>query len=192
MSAVDDAVPVSLVIATWQHPSSERRTAVELPCRRDDPELWFAEAPADLERAKALCRACPIRLTCLCHAIQHNEYTGVWGGHIIERGRITPYKRPRGRPRKPAHNSGATSHTAATPEPDPIPLDPRRCGRDGRGAAALRLSDAERALQLAQRGASRIPIDVAHRMLECAAVQYLAATPVGRRHRRASRRTESS
>ncbi len=29
-------------------------------------------------------------LTCLCHAIQHNEYTGVWGGHIIERGRITP------------------------------------------------------------------------------------------------------
>ena len=32
-----------------------------LPCRVNDPELWFAESPADVEFAKALCQACPVR-----------------------------------------------------------------------------------------------------------------------------------
>ena len=32
-----------------------------LPCRQVDPELFFAEVPADVEEAKALCRDCPIR-----------------------------------------------------------------------------------------------------------------------------------
>ena len=70
-----------------------------LPCR-DDPELWFAELPADLERAKALCISCPVRLVCLAVAIHQKEVAGVWGGHIIERGRIVARKRSRGRPRK--------------------------------------------------------------------------------------------
>ncbi len=29
--------------------------ALRLPCRVSDPDLWFAESPADLEQAKALC-----------------------------------------------------------------------------------------------------------------------------------------
>ena len=29
----------------------------ELPCRVNDPELWFAERPEDVEFAKALCDA---------------------------------------------------------------------------------------------------------------------------------------
>ncbi|WP_207545435.1 WhiB family transcriptional regulator, partial [Mycolicibacter sinensis] len=39
----------------------------ELPCNRD-PDLWFADDPADLERAKALCAGCPIRRQCLALA----------------------------------------------------------------------------------------------------------------------------
>jgi WhiB family transcriptional regulator, redox-sensing transcriptional regulator len=79
---------------------ARQHVAPDLPCQRHDPELWFAEAPADLERAKALCSACPIRLTCLTAAVDRQEYAGVWGGQIFDRGRIVPHKRPRGRPRK--------------------------------------------------------------------------------------------
>ena len=30
-----------------------------LPCRVEDPELWFADSPDRLEVAKALCGGCP-------------------------------------------------------------------------------------------------------------------------------------
>jgi WhiB family redox-sensing transcriptional regulator len=73
---------------------------VELPCRRFDPDLWFAEAPAELELAKALCAECPVRIECLAGAIERAEPWGVWGGEIFERGAVVPRKRPRGRPRK--------------------------------------------------------------------------------------------
>ncbi|HEU5266820.1 MAG TPA: WhiB family transcriptional regulator [Jatrophihabitans sp.] len=71
-----------------------------LPCRVYDPELWFAEAPADLERAKAYCLDCPARQACLLGAVERREPWGVWGGEIFERGAIVARKRPRGRPRK--------------------------------------------------------------------------------------------
>ena len=71
-----------------------------LPCRVYDPELWFAETPADLEQAKAYCMDCPARRACLLGAIERREPWGVWGGEIFERGAIVARKRPRGRPRK--------------------------------------------------------------------------------------------
>jgi len=78
--------------------ASPRRPA--LPCHTGDPDLWFAEEPAELERAKALCAGCPIRLRCLAVALARAEPWGVWGGEILHRGRIVARKRPRGRPRK--------------------------------------------------------------------------------------------
>ena len=36
-----------------------------LPCRVNDAELWFAESPADVEHAKALCIDCPVQALCL-------------------------------------------------------------------------------------------------------------------------------
>jgi WhiB family redox-sensing transcriptional regulator len=71
-----------------------------VPCHVGDPDLWFAESPGDLERAKALCADCPIRRECLTAALERQEPWGVWGGEIIERGAIVARKRPRGRPRK--------------------------------------------------------------------------------------------
>lgn len=70
-----------------------------LPCRRD-PDLWFAETPGELERAKTLCGDCPIRGECLAGALSRGEPWGVWGGEIFERGSVIARKRPRGRPRK--------------------------------------------------------------------------------------------
>ena len=72
---------------------------LELPCT-EDPELFFAEAPADVEAAKALCQGCRIRVACLAGALERREPWGVWGGELLLRGTIVPRKRPRGRPRK--------------------------------------------------------------------------------------------
>jgi len=72
---------------------------LDLPCT-DDPELFFAEAPADVEAAKALCQGCRIRVACLEGALERHEPWGVWGGELLLRGTIVPRKRPRGRPRK--------------------------------------------------------------------------------------------
>ena len=75
------------------------KSRLRLPCRRE-PDLWFADDPADLERAKTLCAGCPIRQQCLTAALQRAEPWGVWGGEIFDRGAIVGRKRPRGRPRK--------------------------------------------------------------------------------------------
>lgn len=71
-----------------------------LPCRINDPELWFAESPADVEFAKELCRDCPVRSLCLDGALERREPWGVWGGELFLQGTVIPRKRPRGRPRK--------------------------------------------------------------------------------------------
>lgn len=72
-----------------------------LPCA-GDPELWFAESPHELERAKQLCSPCPIATACLAGALERAEPWGVWGGQIVIDGAVVARKRPRGRPRKHA------------------------------------------------------------------------------------------
>jgi len=79
--------------------------ARDLPCLRE-PELFFAEAPRDVERAKALCGACGDRIACLAGALGREEPWGVWGGELLLYGAIVPFKRPRGRPRKEPAGSG--------------------------------------------------------------------------------------
>jgi WhiB family redox-sensing transcriptional regulator len=77
-----------------------RQSLPELPCHLGEPDLWFAETPDGLERAKVLCARCPVRRQCLAAALERAEPWGVWGGEIFERGSIVSRKRPRGRPRK--------------------------------------------------------------------------------------------
>jgi WhiB family transcriptional regulator, redox-sensing transcriptional regulator len=74
-------------------------SGLDLPCT-EDPELFFAEAPADVEAAKELCQGCRARLGCLEGALERREPWGVWGGELLLRGTVVPRKRPRGRPRK--------------------------------------------------------------------------------------------
>jgi WhiB family transcriptional regulator, redox-sensing transcriptional regulator len=75
------------------------RLSLDLPCT-EDPELFFAESPQDVEQAKAMCRGCRARLACLAGALERREPWGVWGGELLMSGAIVPRKRPRGRPRK--------------------------------------------------------------------------------------------
>ena len=85
-------------------PAERRMVEVDegerLPCRREDPELFFAESPHDVEVAKALCGSCPVQAECLAGALERREPWGVWGGEWFVQGAVVPRKRPRGRPRK--------------------------------------------------------------------------------------------
>jgi WhiB family redox-sensing transcriptional regulator len=82
---------------------AEPRDESTLPCRgAEDADLWFADTPAELERAKSLCAACPVRAECLAGAVRRAEPWGVWGGEIFQRGSVVARKRPRGRPSKAA------------------------------------------------------------------------------------------
>lgn len=81
-------------------PSGPSGRSSALPCRNGDADLWFAEAPAELEEAKSRCGGCPLRQACLEGALERAEPWGVWGGEIFDHGRVIPRKRPRGRPRK--------------------------------------------------------------------------------------------
>jgi WhiB family transcriptional regulator, redox-sensing transcriptional regulator len=83
-----------------------------LPCRSEDPELYFAESPSDVELAKAMCQACPVRAECLAGALERREPWGVWGGELFLSGVVIPRKRPRGRPRKDAATATASSAAA--------------------------------------------------------------------------------
>jgi WhiB family redox-sensing transcriptional regulator len=103
MSIAMSALEMSVAPATCE----TRGPAV--PCHLGDPDLWFAENPVELERAKALCADCPIRAACLAAALERQEPWGVWGGEIIDRGVVVARKRPRGRPRK---NAAADSAAA--------------------------------------------------------------------------------
>ena len=81
-------------------PAAPAPVRLPLPCRVEDPDLWFADDPARLEVAKSLCDSCPVRSACLDGALDRGEPWGVWGGEIFDRGVVIARKRPRGRPRK--------------------------------------------------------------------------------------------
>ena len=66
--------------------------AMPLPCEAA-PDLFFSERQADADRAKALCRRCPIREACLAGAIKRREPWGVWGGQDFTEGRPRRYGR---------------------------------------------------------------------------------------------------
>jgi WhiB family redox-sensing transcriptional regulator len=81
--------------------SGSRIGSTALPCREAAaPDIWFAEAPAVLEHAKALCGGCPMKAACLAAALRRGEPWGVWGGQILHQGNVIARKRPRGRPRR--------------------------------------------------------------------------------------------
>lgn len=77
--------------------------------------LFFSDIPLDTARAKAICGKCPLAVTCLEGALERAEPWGVWGGELIENGRVVVNKRPRGRPPK---------HPRPTVVVDEVPLPP--------------------------------------------------------------------
>ena len=97
MNATTNTETTTMTMTT---PTTSRALLDDLPCRRHPADLWFAELPHDVERAKALCGGCPVQAACLAEALRRAEPWGVWGGQLVLQGQVVARKRPRGRPRK--------------------------------------------------------------------------------------------
>jgi WhiB family redox-sensing transcriptional regulator len=115
MTALVDEGVVVVLIATVRGDGGFVTTGSgsTLPCHSEDADLWFAERPAQLDRAQRLCRGCPIRRECLETALDRREPWGVWGGEIFDRGRVIPFKRGRGRPAKRRPDEHEQERTSA-------------------------------------------------------------------------------
>ncbi len=76
--------------------------AVLLPCTDPalDPDMFFPATPQQLAVAQTACAGCPLIAECLAGALRAGTTDGVWGGVLLERGRIVAVKRRAGRPRK--------------------------------------------------------------------------------------------
>jgi hypothetical protein len=60
-------------------------------CRDGDPSDFFPEKGGTAERARAVCRECPVRQACLQWAVDTGEEHGVYGGMVPgDRRRIPP------------------------------------------------------------------------------------------------------
>ncbi len=94
------------------------------PCFDADPEIFFAEGPAELEAAKVICQDCPVKRMCLAGALNRHEPYGVWGGQLVLNGAVVARKRPRGRPRK----AEAARPHGEMPDPLATHLGPRGGG----------------------------------------------------------------
>jgi WhiB family transcriptional regulator, redox-sensing transcriptional regulator len=64
-------------------------------CKGVDPEVFYPEDDEDPGfEAKEICATCPVRETCLEHAITAREKAGVWGGYTArERRRLVRQRR---------------------------------------------------------------------------------------------------
>jgi WhiB family transcriptional regulator, redox-sensing transcriptional regulator len=71
-------------------------------CLGEDPELFFPHgntgpAAEQVERAKAICDRCEVRVACLEYALDTNQDAGVWGGLSEEERRTVRRARQRRR-----------------------------------------------------------------------------------------------
>lgn len=58
---------------------------LDAACRHSDPELFFPVGTAgpalqQIDQAKQVCHACPVRAPCLGWALAHDPALGIWGG----------------------------------------------------------------------------------------------------------------
>ena len=89
--------------------------------------LFFSDDVIDIARAKAICGKCKLSTSCLEGALERGEPWGVWGGELIDTGRIVLNKRPRGRP--PKHPRPVTVIDEVPIPPHLLRISDRRPGR---------------------------------------------------------------
>ena len=65
----------------------------EAACRNSDPDALFVQGAAQ-NRAKVICRSCPVRVACLADALDNRVEFGVWGGMTERERRALLRRRP--------------------------------------------------------------------------------------------------
>jgi WhiB family transcriptional regulator, redox-sensing transcriptional regulator len=86
-------------------------------CQSADPDLFFpisgaGPARVQVERAKAVCAACPVRSDCLRYALGAGPLQGVWGGLTEEERRLMRQREAKARMRA-SRRSGARGRIGA-------------------------------------------------------------------------------
>ena len=98
---IGDADPTSSTISTIGHDDDPGTSFARCADGHGTlSHLFFSEDAHELARAKAICRPCGLRESCLAGAIERQEPYGVWGGKLVLDGVPVEVKRKRGRPRK--------------------------------------------------------------------------------------------
>lgn len=67
--------------------------AARAACREIDPDSLFVQGAAQ-NRAKLICRGCPVRTECLADALDNRIEFGVWGGMTERERRALLRRRP--------------------------------------------------------------------------------------------------
>jgi WhiB family redox-sensing transcriptional regulator len=67
--------------------------ASQAACRTSDPDALFVQGAAQ-NRAKQVCRGCPVRTACLADALDRRTEFGVWGGMTERERRALLRQRP--------------------------------------------------------------------------------------------------
>jgi WhiB family transcriptional regulator, redox-sensing transcriptional regulator len=93
----------------FRHDPAQMEWVRRARCIDHDPELFFpvgSTRPAreQVERAKAVCRDCPVRAECLAWSLDTCQDAGVWGGLDEEERRSIRRRR-----RREAALTGATA-----------------------------------------------------------------------------------
>lgn len=76
--------------------------------------LFFSDDDLDVARAKAICRTCTLKESCLDGALARSEAYGVWGGVLLIDGEPARFARRRGRP--PTHRIETVAEEVPIPE----------------------------------------------------------------------------
>jgi WhiB family redox-sensing transcriptional regulator len=75
-------------------PDSETAWMADGNCRLHPPSMFFPSDGVGVDRARKICRDCPVKSTCLEYALDQRIDHGVWGG-CSERERRRILKRRR-------------------------------------------------------------------------------------------------
>lgn len=86
------------VTVAYTHPTPSV-PAQEWACAGGDPEQFFPSDDATLAAAVAVCGGCPLKQTCLGLGLSRAE-SGVWGGQLLQGGKVLDRVPVRGRPTK--------------------------------------------------------------------------------------------
>ena len=98
------------------------KMAARAKCREIDPDALFVQGAAQ-NRAKLICRGCPVRTQCLAEALDSRIEFGVCGG-MTERGTTSSPA-----PRSVTRRRGPSKSRCTASRPSPPGTDPRALGR---------------------------------------------------------------
>jgi WhiB family redox-sensing transcriptional regulator len=103
--------PDTLAVIPKQR-SGAAEWAVDAACRNSDPDALFVQGAAQ-NRAKVICRSCPVRVACLADALDNRVEFGVWGGMTERERRALLRRRPNVTSWRRLLEAAANEHTSA-------------------------------------------------------------------------------